>query len=216
MNLFLKFKSNLLSSTFFLFGKNQLHQISKFNQIYNIWSNIHLDDLSGDYIEFGIFKGKSLLHSYKSYKNLFDDIEISFHGLDSFSGFPVENHNFYKNNIFVSKSKKVKKFFSKYKQIHIHEGFFNETLNDPKLQIAKFSFAFIDCDIYESANDAFKFLKTRIINGGFIMIDDFTSVDTNGNTIAKSFFEHFELGKDVILYSTYSNGQVFRYLKDLY
>ena len=94
--------------------------------------------------------------------------------------------------------------------------FFNETLNDPKLQIAKFSFAFIDCDIYESANDAFKFLKTRIINGGFIMIDDFTSVDTNGNTIAKSFFEHFELGKDVILYSTYSNGQVFRYLKDLY
>ena len=34
--------------------------------------------------------------------------------------------------------------------------------------------------------------------------------------IAKSFFEHFELGKDVVLYSTYSNGQVFRCLKDLY
>ena len=48
------------------------------------------------------------------------------------------------------------------------------------------------------------------------MIDDFTSVDTNGNTIAKSFFEHFEIGKDVVLYSTYSNGQVFRCLKNLY
>jgi len=216
MNLFLKFKSNFLSTILFLFGKNQLHQISKFNQIYNIWSNVHLDNLNGDYIEFGIFKGKSLLHSYKSYKNIFDHVNISFHGLDSFTGFPVENHNFYRNDNFVSNSAKVKKFFDKYKQIHIHEGFFNEAFNNPKLQNTNFSFAFIDCDIYESSNDAFLFLKTRMVNGGFIMIDDFTSVDTNGNTIAKSFFEHFEIGKDVVLYSTYSNGQVFRCLKNLY
>ena len=68
MNLFLKLKSNILTTLLFLFGKNRLHQISKFSQIYNIWSNIYLDDLSGDYIEFGIFKGKSLLHSTKAIK----------------------------------------------------------------------------------------------------------------------------------------------------
>lgn len=216
MNLFLKLKSNILTTLLFLFGKNRLHQISKFSQIYNIWSNIYLDDLSGDYIEFGIFKGKSLLHSYKSYKNIFNDVKISFHGLDSFAGFPVENHNFYKNDNFVSNSDKVKKSFNKYKQIHIHEGFFKEAFNNPELQNNNFSFAFIDCDIYESSNDAFLFLKTRMVNGGFIMIDDFTSLDKNGNTIAKSFFEHFKLGSDVVLYSTYSNGQVYRYLKNLY
>ena len=71
--------------------------------------------------------------------------------------------------------------------------FFNEAFNNPKLQNTNFSFAFIDCDIYESSNDAFLFLKTRMVNGGFIMIDDFTSVDTNGNTIAKSFFEQEKL-----------------------
>lgn len=216
MNLFLKFKSNFLSTVLFFFGNNQLHQISKFNQIYNIWSNIHLDDLEGDYIEFGIFKGKSLLHSYKSYKRIFNQDKISFHGLDSFKGFPVENHNFYRNDNFESSSERVKKNFEKYNKIYIHEGFFNESLNNPKLKDTNFSFAFIDCDIYESSNDAFLFLKTRMVDGGFIMIDDFTSLDKNGNTIAKSFFEHFEMGKDIILYSTYSNGQVFRCIKNLY
>ena len=48
--------------------------------------------------------------------------------------------------------------------------------------------------------------------GGFIMIDDFTSIDENQNTIMKAFFEVFELNKDVHSYSQYSNGQVFRFI----
>ena len=95
MNIILKIKSTLLSSIFFLIGRNQLHQISKFKEIFNIWANIYLDKISGDYIEFGILNGKSLRHSFQSYKKIFKDVNINFHGLDSFSGFPVENHNFY-------------------------------------------------------------------------------------------------------------------------
>lgn len=214
MNIILKIKTTLLSSMFFLIGKNQLHQISKFNQIFNIWSNIHLDQLSGDYIEFGIFKGKSLRHSFKSYKNIFNDTSINFYGLDSFSGFPVENHNFYLKENFKNSYQKVLKTFKKNKQIKIYDGFFEDTLKNPVLSNKKYSFAFIDCDIYESANDAFFYLKTRMINGGFLMIDDFTSLDINGNTIYKSFINHFDIGKNVILFSTYSNGHVYRYIED--
>jgi hypothetical protein len=53
-----------------------------------------------------------------------------------------------------------------------------------------------------------------MVNGGFLMIDDFTSLDENGNSIYKSFINHFEIGKNVILFSTYSNGHVYRFMED--
>jgi len=214
MNIILKIKSTLLSSIFFLIGRNQLHQISKFKEIFNIWANIYLDKISGDYIEFGILNGKSLRHSFQSYKKIFKDVNINFHGLDSFSGFPVENHNFYIKKNFENNYEKVLKTFNKSHQIKIYDGFFSDTLKEEFLLDKKFSFAFIDCDIYESANDAFAYLKSRMVNGGFLMIDDFTSLDENGNSIYKSFINHFEIGKNVILFSTYSNGHVYRFMED--
>jgi len=214
MDIILKFKTILLSSIFFLIGKNQLHQISKFKEIYNIWSNIYLDQIEGDYIEFGIFKGKSLMHSYKSYKKIFKNKNINFFGLDSFSGFPVENHNFYVKKNFESDYGKVVKTFQKYKNIHIYDGFFVDTLKSESLSNKRYSFAFIDCDIYESANDAFAYLQDRTVNGGFLMIDDFTSIDEYGNSIYKSFIKNFDIGKNVILFSTYSNGHVYRYIEN--
>lgn len=214
MNILLKIKSTILSRFFFILGSNQLHQISKFNQIYNIWSNIYMDQVEGDYIEFGMFKGKSLMHSYKCYKNIFKNNKVLFFGLDSFNGFPVENHNFYTRDNFKNNYQKVRNTFKKFDQVKIFKGFFNDSLKTSELLSRKFSFAFIDCDIYESANDAFKYLQTRLSRGAFIMIDDFSSIDKNGNSIYKSFIEHFEIGNEVILYSTYSNGKVYRYMKE--
>ncbi len=169
-----------------------------------------MDDIQGDYIEFGIFKGKSLYHSIKVAKKLKLYNNITFWGLDSFKGFPVENHNFYTSENFRSSKKTVEKFFSKYKKTKIIEGFFDQTLNSEQLKdIKNISFAFVDCDIYESAEEVFQYLNERISKGGFIMIDDFTSIDKNGNYIAKSFFDKFS-NRDFILFDTYSNGQTFR------
>ena len=77
--------------------------------------------------------------------------------------------------------------------------------------ISNISFAFIDCDIYESAETAFKYIK-KISNGGFIMIDDFSSVDKNGNYIAKSFYEVFA-DRNILFFDSYSNGQTFRVME---
>ena len=46
-------------------------------------------------------------------------------------------------------------------------------------------------------------------NGAFVMIDDFTSIDKNGNYIAKCFFEVFK-DRDILFFDTYSNGQTYR------
>jgi len=80
------------------------------------------------------------------------------------------------------------------------------------MQINKIAFAFVDCDIYESSEDVFVYLQKRMTNGGFIMIDDYTSIDNNGNTISKSFLSNFEINKNVYVFGYYSNGVIFRYI----
>tara|TARA_B100000427_G_scaffold329501_1_gene345988 strand:+ start:645 stop:1286 length:642 start_codon:yes stop_codon:yes gene_type:complete len=212
MNLILKLKTVLISFVIRNLNGDNFHNLNKFIQIYKIWNNIKLDSIQGDYIEFGIFKGKSLYHSVKTAKKINAEKNITFWGLDSFEGFPVENHEFYKAKNFKASKSKVKKSFNKYKNVKIIDGYFEDTLSSDELQnIENISFAFIDCDIYESAQVAFKFIKSKMTKGGFIMIDDFTSIDKNGNYIAKSFFDIFD-DKEVVFFDNYSNGQTFRIL----
>lgn len=210
MNFSLKIKTILLSFFIRNLKGDNYHNLNKFLQIYKIWNNVKLDSISGDYIEFGIFKGKSLYHSIKVAESINLYNSIKFWGLDSFKGFPVENHGFYKSTNFLSSAEEVKKSFTKYKNVEIIEGFFEESVELNRLKsIEKISFAFIDCDIYESADTAFNFIKDKISAGGFIMIDDFTSLDTNGNYIGKSFFNIFK-DRQIMFFDTYSNGQTFR------
>tara|TARA_B100002052_G_C15871951_1_gene595134 strand:- start:594 stop:1235 length:642 start_codon:yes stop_codon:yes gene_type:complete len=212
MNLILKLKTVLISFVIRNLNGDNFHNLNKFIQIYKIWNNIKLDSIQGDYIEFGIFKGKSLYHSVKTAKKINAEKNITFWGLDSFEGFPVENHEFYKAKNFKASKSKVKNSFNKYKNVKIIDGYFEDTLSSDELQnIENISFAFIDCDIYESAQVAFKFIKSKMTKGGFIMIDDFTSIDKNGNYIAKSFFDIFD-DKEVVFFDNYSNGQTFRIL----
>tara|TARA_B100001939_G_C16832606_1_gene569375 strand:+ start:92 stop:733 length:642 start_codon:yes stop_codon:yes gene_type:complete len=210
MELTLRIKTFVLSFFTRNFNNINLHNLEKFIQIKKIWFNINLDSVKGDYIEFGIFKGKSLYHSIKVAQKLKLYNDITFWGLDSFQGFPVENHDFYISENFKTSKKTVENFFLKYKNIKIIEGFFNQSLSTEQLQnIQNISFAFVDCDIYESSEEVFQYLNKRISKGGFIMIDDFTSIDKNGNYIAKSFFDNFS-NRDFILFDIYSNGQTYR------
>ena len=213
MNWLLKLKTKILSFLTTRINGVNLHNFAKFNQIYKIWFNIKLDSIKGDYIEFGIFKGKSLLHSVNVTKKLDIFNDKNFWGLDSFTGFPVENHDFYLSENFKSSKKKVEKPFIKYKNVHIVEGFFEDSVVSKELaSVNNISFAFVDCDIYESAETAFKYIKKKISNGGFIMIDDFSSVDKNGNYIAKSFYEVFA-DRNILFFDSYSNGQTFRVME---
>ena len=190
---------------------NYYDGFSKFKIINKIWNNIKLDSINGDYIEFGILNGKTLHHSYKVSRKLMLNKDRKFWGLDSFEGFPVENHDFYKNMNFQSSFKKTTERFRNYPEVNIVKGFFKDSLSLEKLSsVDQFSFVFVDCDIYESSLEVFPYIKKRISTGSFIMIDDFSSVDRNGNSIAKAFMHEFKINEDVIVFDYFSNGIVFR------
>ena len=210
MSFTLFLKTYFLSYISTFFSATNIHNSLKFKQIFQIWYCVKQDNIPGEYVEFGVFKGKSLYHSWKCAKKL-KLKDITFYGLDSFEGFPVENHNFYIKENFHTSYHKVEKTFKNKENVRLVKGFFDKTLNLEEMQkIKKISFAFIDCDIYESAIPIFEYLNERVSVGGFVMIDDFSSVDENRNSIYKAWTENGYINKNFIFFSNYSNGQVFR------
>ncbi len=210
MNFLLYLKTYFLSFYTTLISPVNIHNKLKFMQINEIWFAIKQDNVTGDYLEFGVFKGKSLFHSIRCAKK-YDLDRVTFYGLDSFEGFPEENHLFYTSENFKTSYEKVKKIFNKKSNVHLIKGFFNDSLNLKKIKnIKNIAFAFIDCDIYESAKPIFDYLENKIPLGGFIMIDDYSSVDKNGNSIYKAFEENILLKEKFIIFAYYSNGIVFR------
>ena len=81
-----------------------------------------------------------------------------------------------------------------------------------KEKINKISIAFIDCDLALSSIPVFSFIKNRMVNGSFIVIDDYFNIDKNGKNIRAEFLKTFKVDEEVFLFSTYGlGGVVFRY-----
>ena len=73
----------------------------------------------------------------------------------------------------------------------------------------------MDCDLAISSEPVFKFIKNRLENGAFIILDDYFNIDEEGNSIRKEFLKNFEVNKDVYQFSTYGiGGVVYQYIKD--
>ena len=192
-----------------------IHNFSKYHELRKSLKIIEMDETDGDYCEFGCFTGASLTHSLRitSGKEFFK--KKIFYGFDSFEGFPEEAHKIYKSEDFSADYNEVKKIEKNSKgRCKIIRGFFEESLTDNliKKNISKISLAFIDCDLALSSIPVFLFIKDRLVNGSFIIIDDYFNIDKNGRSIRAEFLKTFAVDKEISLFSTYGvNGVVFRY-----
>ncbi|MEZ5428963.1 MAG: TylF/MycF/NovP-related O-methyltransferase [Pyrinomonadaceae bacterium] len=134
--------------------------------------------MSGDYAEFGVFRGHTTIEAWKAAHRhglsamrfrLFD----SFEGLPEISGkdvggpFETGEFSFGRKGF----EKRLKKFGVDLKRFHITEGFFDETL--PKTRIdSKIAVAWIDCDLYESTVPVLDWLTDKLVDGAVICFDD--------------------------------------------
>ena len=54
-----------------------------------------------------------------------------------------------------------------------------------------------------------------MMNGSFIVIDDYFNIDEEGNSIREEFKKHFEINKNVFKFSSYGlGGVVYHYIKN--
>ena len=92
-----------------------LHNVGKYLAIFKVHYLSLFDGIKGDYLEFGIYKGSSFIHSINAYRKnkriLSSTINRSFFGFDSFKGFgnisKIDQHPFYKDMNFSTDFKKT-------------------------------------------------------------------------------------------------------------
>ena len=144
-------------------------------------------ELEGDYLEFGVFEGRTFGYVNKLMARLFPDMRFvaldSFEGLPEPSGIdadPANTSGFYKGQFtcaedaFLANLRAVNPQLDE-ARLHIVKGWFDQSLKPGNPAIAgldKVAAAWIDCDLYSSTVPVLEFLTPRLQVGSVILFDD--------------------------------------------
>ena len=181
-----------------------IHNLEKYYTLKKVHYLSAIEDVDGDYLEFGVFTGSSFCHSIRCSKRVtYLNPKISktkFYGFDSFSGFGEisedDLHSFYTDENFSTDYKKVEKRVKKIaKNINFNliPGYFSESLaSGPSAYgINKARIIFVDSDTYSSSSEALTFCEKIIQRGTFIILDDYYSYKGSYEKGVKKAFDEF-------------------------
>ena len=136
----------------------------------------------GDYLEFGVWEGRSFAFAYHQAKRY--DLDMEFFAFDSFKGLPEIGNDDARTGIFkkgdysCSEENFTKNMIHSgvnVEDIQIISGFYSDTLKPSllsELRIKKASIVFIDCDLYPSTRLALEFITDILETGSFLIFDD--------------------------------------------
>lgn len=156
----------------------------------------------GDYLEFGVSHGSSLLFVYQTLQK-YKFSEVRLFGFDSFEGLPEEatydDDGIWTPGAFYAEEKNVREYLSKegvnWEKVKLTKGWFKDTLKPSFIEennIIKASVIMIDCDMYISAKEALDFCVPLIKDKTIIFFDDWNSANlADRNLGEKKAFEEF-------------------------
>jgi len=142
-------------------------------------------EIEGDYLEFGVYLGKTFGYAYRTMAPLFP--QMRFIALDSFEGLPepkgIDRVNNYTSGFFAGQFACDVRQFEKnlieggadMKRVSMIKGWFDETLKSDSGKtdaVHKVAAAWIDCDLYESTVPVLDFLTDRLSVGSVLLFDD--------------------------------------------
>lgn len=161
------------------------HNLEKYHALKKVHYLSAIEDMDGDYLEFGVFTGSSFCHSIRCCEKLEyisqNVLKTKFYGFDSFEGFgnlsKDDYHPFYKDENFSTSLLRVNNRvgrIAKKVSFKLVPGFFSDSLmaGARQMGIEKARIIFIDSDTYSSANEALLFCAPIVQEGTFIILDD--------------------------------------------
>lgn len=163
------------------------HNLGKYAAIKKAFYLTGLEQLEGDYLEFGVFTGSSFVCALRTHRRLryLGELKTTFYGFDSFSGFGEvsahDKHPFYIDSIFRVNEKKVTHNIKKKAgtiPVTIVPGYFEDTLKGKTakdLGVTKARVVLIDCDLKDPATLCLEFLTPILQQGTVLIMDDFFS-----------------------------------------
>jgi hypothetical protein len=160
-----------------------------------------ITDLAGDILEFGVYKGTSLVR-FLTYRNLLESEDSRrVFGFDIFGKFPDEL-KLESDRKFVENFEGAGGYGISQEELEMHlqnKGFRNyelfagdimKTLPEflEKYPARRISMIHIDVDVYEPSKFILEQLWDRLVPGGIVMLDDYATVE--GETLAvEEFFK---------------------------
>jgi Macrocin-O-methyltransferase (TylF) len=139
----------------------------------------------GDIIEFGSFRGASAIFMAKVCAEL--GIKSTVWALDTFAGMPmpdksVDAHS--AGDFMNTDVEELKAYSTKCGLDNLHwvQGLFEETAEGVLARSKKIVLAHIDCDIKSAVQYSYNVVKSRMVNGGYIVFDDATASSCLGAT----------------------------------
>lgn len=157
-------------------------------------------DLPGDVIEFGVFKGTSLVRLL-SFRNLLENENSRrVFGFDNFGKFP-DLLELESDKQFVRKFENAGGYGISKKELEIHlsnKGFKNYELIEgdilktipeflAKNYAGKISLLHIDVDVYEPTKMILEKFWDRVVKGGILMLDDYGTVEGETKAVDEFF-----------------------------
>jgi O-methyltransferase len=160
--------------------------LQRLNNIRQLCERAIKEDVPGDFIETGIWRGGACI-AMRAVLKAYGETERKVYCADSFEGLPKPNAAAYPKDAgdrhheyeqLAIPLEEVKRNFSVYglldEQVVFVKGFFKDTL--PGLQADRLAVVRLDGDMYESTIQAIEALYPRLSPGGFLIVDDYGAI----------------------------------------
>lgn len=160
-------------------------------------------DGTGDYYEFGIFKGYAFWYAQDAARRLGLD-GMRFFGFDSFRGLPevqgadaTAEDVFYAGQYACSKDQVTRNLEARgvdWDRTFLVEGYFEASLTEEtrsRLGMAPVAVALIDCDLYESTAQVLEFIRPLLQDHSILMFDDWNCFDADDSRGQRLAFREF-------------------------
>jgi O-methyltransferase len=164
------------------------------------------ENIPGDLIETGVWRGGATIFM-RGMLAAYDVEDRVVWVADSFEGVPAPVHE-QDSGVDLSKQQwpvlsvgvnRVRELFERYdlldEQVQFLEGWFHDTL--PAAPINQLAVLRLDGDLYKSTMDALLALYSKVAPGGFVIVDDYYSLDVCKKAI-KDFREQHQVSEKIV------------------
>lgn len=148
------------------------HQIGRLKNMSKLIKYIKDNNIDGDFIEFGVYQGFSLMWLAK-FRDIYG-LNNKIIGIDSFEGLPISSTCWGKGNFNDTSIELAGETIKNNDNIVLIKSWFNnpELLKNIQSETNKLSLIHIDCDLKYSLKQVFDVIRTYLTDIHFILFDD--------------------------------------------
>ncbi|MEE9367880.1 MAG: TylF/MycF/NovP-related O-methyltransferase [Pontiella sp.] len=181
-------------------------------------------DNVGDYLEFGVCRGSSMIVMHQELQEAGLD-HIRLFGFDSFEGLPEDDESEWEEGSFSAHidwvSQRLADNHIDLDRVNLVKGFYSDSLTDDlvaKHNLSKAGVIMIDCDLYSSTVESLDFCEPLIQDEVIMIFDDWNPLAKQNKGEKRAFDEFLEKNKHFTAEETGNydyypgdqNGKVFK------